>query len=49
MQQIKEVYNGIITISRNGIEKRELMWNDYLCVGCGICRVVYWEKLDLLL
>ena len=37
MQQIKEVYNGVITISRNGFEKRELIWNDYLCVGCGIC------------
>ena len=37
IQQIKEAYNGVITILRDGIEKRELIWNDCLCVGCGIC------------
>ncbi|EHP83597.1 4Fe-4S ferredoxin iron-sulfur binding domain protein, partial [Methanotorris formicicus Mc-S-70] len=35
--QIKEEYDGILVISRDGVEKRVLTWNEHLCVGCGIC------------
>ncbi|MBA2868328.1 tungsten-dependent formylmethanofuran dehydrogenase subunit FwdF [Methanococcus maripaludis] len=33
----KDENDGVIEISRSGVEKRVLKWDDCTCVGCGIC------------